>query len=100
MGMRIIIVTLASLIMLGFIDAFINWYRQFLDRRLPFPNMKPVLIHFIWVILAIIFWLHISYRHLPADLDMSHFLFAAFIYSLKGLLSSFFGRESVAPGSE
>lgn len=100
MGMRILIVTLASLIMLGFIDAFINWYRQFLDRRFPFPNMKPVLIHFIWVILAIVFWLHISFRHLPESLDMSHFLFAAFIYSLKGLLSSFLGRESAAPGSE
>lgn len=92
MGLRLLSMTLASLLMLGFIDTFINWYRQFLDRRLPFPNMKPVLIHFIWVILAILFWLHMYYRRIPA-FDMSHFLFVAFIYSVKGLITSFFRRQ-------
>lgn len=93
MGLRLITMTLASLIMLGFIDAFITWYKQFLDRRFPFPRIKPLLIHLSWVILAIIFWLHISFRRIP-EFDMSHFLFVAFIYSIKGLITSFMRRES------
>ena len=96
MGLRILSITIASLIMLGFIDAFINWYRQFLDKRFPFPNMKPLLIPFIWVILAIIFWLHMYFRHIPESFDMSHFLFVAFIYSIKGLITSFMKRETAS----
>ena len=92
MGLQLLTVTLGSLIMLGFIDAFITWYKQFLDRRFPFPKVKHLLIPLSWVILAIIFWLHISLRRIP-EFDMSHFLFAAFIYSLKGLISSFVRRE-------
>ena len=95
MGLQLLTVTIGCLIMLGFIDAFINWYKQFLDRRFPFPKIKPLLIHFSWVILAIIFWLHICFRRIP-EFDMSHFLFAAFIYSLKGLITSFIRRGSTS----
>ncbi len=89
MGLRILSVTLASLLMLGFIDAFFGWYRQFLERHVPVPAMKPLFLRLMWVILAILFWLHIYYRRMPELLDMSHFLFVAFIYSLKGLITSF-----------
>jgi len=95
MGLQLLTVTIGSLIMLGFIDAFINWYKQFLDRRFPFPKVRPLVIHLSWVLLAIIFWLHISFRRIP-EFDMSHFLFAAFIYSLKGLISSLFKQEQTS----
>jgi hypothetical protein len=54
--------------------------------------MRPLFIRLIWVILTIVFWLHLYYRKLPESFDFSHFLFVAFIYSVKGLIASFFSR--------
>lgn len=93
MGLKILIVTIASLLMMGFIDAFVTWYRQFLKRRVPVPAMTPLFIRLIWAVLAVLFWLHLYYRHLPEQLDMSHFLFVSFVYSLKGLITSFTKKQ-------
>jgi len=96
MGLRIFSITLASLLMLGFIDAFINWYGHFLNRKLPFPNMRYLFIRLMWVILCIVFWLHMVFRRLPESFDLSYFLFVAFIYSVKGLIGSFFSRPEAS----
>ena len=94
MGLSLLTFTVGSLIILLFTDVFFNWYERFLQRILPTPAMRMLLIKLMWVVLCIFFWLHFLVRRIPDNFDISYLLFAGFIYSIKSLITSFFRKQA------
>ncbi len=89
MGLQMLIVIVASLLLVGFIDVFVNWYGKYLFQYLPFAKLRVLFRRLLWVVLAILFWLNFWIRHTQQSLDISYFLFVGFIYSVKGLIYAF-----------
>jgi len=93
MGLKLLSITAASLIMLGFIDVFVRWYGHFLQRRIPEARTRQLFLKLVWAILACLFWANLYFRGMPQTFEFSYFLFVVFIYSVRGLIASFLKTE-------
>lgn len=89
MGLQMLTVIVASLLLVGFIDVFANWYAKYLFQRVPFVKIRLLFRRLLWVVLAILFWLNLWVRRMPESFDMSYLLFVGFVYSVKGLIHAF-----------
>lgn len=94
MGLRLLVVVVASLILMVAIDFFIVWYEKFL--RFRFSNVRIIvqIKRLIWIILALLFWMNLSARHMLPSLDMSYLLFVVFIYCVHGFLRTFYKMKN------
>lgn len=92
MGLRILSVTVGALILVGTVDFFSHWYGHFLTRR-PITNQLRILLRrTFWAVFAVTFWLALLNYGLPEQFDTTHLLFALFIFSVRGLILSFFPK--------
>ncbi len=94
MGLQILVVVLASLILVLATDLFLSWYLRYLKARFSNPRLLRQVVRLIWAILALLFWMNLSARRMVPDLNLSHLLFALFIYSLRGLMVTFYPGRS------
>ncbi len=92
MGLRILVVVLASLILVLGTDLFISWYLRYLKVRFSNVRILRQIVRLIWAILALLFWMNLSARRMVPELNTSHLLFALFIYSLRNLMASFYPK--------
>ncbi len=90
MGVKILVVVVASLLLILGTDIFISWYLRYLKMRFSNARILRQIVRLIWAILALLFWMNLSARHMVPELNMSHLLFALFIYSLRGLMATFY----------
>lgn len=88
MGTKLLSITLGTLVMIGIIDLFINWYTNFLKRWMPDLRIRMLLGQLTWALLAIGFWLSLYTNHLPETFSLTYFFFVLFIYSVRGLVES------------
>ncbi len=93
MGENLISTLLIALGLFVGIDFFVDWYRQFLQRRRLPPTYQRSILQIMWVLLALLLWNALYRKFMPASFDGSHLLFALFIFSLRGMLLAFMGRS-------
>lgn len=89
MGAHLLSITLGSLLLIWFIDLFVEWYSKFLLRWMPNIKIRTLLVHLFWALLAVIFWNALYQKHLPEAFSLTYFFFVLFIYSVRGLIDSF-----------
>ncbi len=89
MGAKLLTISIASLILILFIDFFTVWYAKFLKRWMPNKKIRILFGQLVWAVLAIIFWHTLYFNHLPEQFSSDYFFFVLFIYSVRGLISSF-----------
>ncbi|MDZ7386350.1 MAG: hypothetical protein ONB07_09555 [candidate division KSB1 bacterium] len=102
MGLKILSATLGGLVLLVVVDLFVAWYAAFLHRRAVPARIISMLRRLLWALLALLFWSSLVRSGLPDKFTSSYFLFALFVYSLRGLVIAFLpqkkaGRESLRP---
>ena len=90
MGAKILSTTLFSLLMVGAVDIFSEWYRQFLQKRGVDQKLIVFLRRLTFVILAFIFWRSLISEQVMIEFSSTNFFFALFIYSCYRLISSFY----------
>jgi hypothetical protein len=96
MGKNLFSVLALSVLIVAAIEWFMNWYAGFLARRLTSSELGQRIKQLFWVLLALLFWNSLYRLALPESFDLSYFLFALFIFSLRGLVMSFFIRKEKA----
>lgn len=89
MGAQLFTITLGSLLIIWFIDLFVEWYSKYLRRFMPSKKIQSLFVNLVWALLAFIFWNALYRNHLPETFSLNYFLFVLFIYSLRGLIESF-----------
>ncbi len=89
MGAKLLTISIASLILILFIDFFTVWYANFLKRWMPNKKIRILFSQLVWAVLAIIFWYTLYFNHLPEKFSPDYFFFVLFIYCVRGLISSF-----------
>lgn len=102
MGLKILSATLGGLVLLVIVDLFVAWYGTYLRRRALPDRLVSMLKRLLWALLALLFWSSLLHSGLPETFSTSYFLFALFVYSLRGLVIAFLpqrrtARKSVAP---
>lgn len=95
MGAKILSTTLYSILMVGVIDIFIEWYKGFLVRRGVNPHFILLLRRLTFVILAFLFWRSMVPHLESTEFASTHFFFALFVYCFYRLISSFFKGRGV-----
>ena len=90
MGAKILSTTMFSILMVGAVDIFIEWYRTFLIKRGVDPRLILLLRRITFVILAFLFWRSLIDQLEPKEFASTHFFFALFIYCFYRLISSFY----------
>ncbi|MBN2029825.1 hypothetical protein JW824_06215 [bacterium] len=90
MGAKILSTTLFSLLMVGAVDIFSEWYRIFLQKRGVDPKLIRFLRRLTFVILAFLFWRSLISQQVSVEFSSTHFFFALFIYSCYRLIASFY----------
>ncbi|MCJ7813425.1 hypothetical protein MUP95_08960 [bacterium] len=90
MGARILSTTVFSLLMVGAIDIFSEWYRTFLQKRGVDQKLIIFLRRITFVILAFMFWRSLVSQQVSTEFSSTHFFFALFIYSCYRLIASFY----------
>lgn len=93
MGKNLFAVLVLSVVFVAAVDWFVDWYDNFLARRVLSSEMGRRIKQVFWVLLAIVFWNSLYRLALPESFDISYVLFALFIFSLRGLVLSFFTRK-------
>lgn len=97
LGARILSTILFSLLMVGAVDIFLEWYRTFLQRRKVDEKLILLLRRLTFVILAFIFWRSLVSQQETGEFASTHFFFTLFIYCFYRLISTFFkGRREEA----
>jgi len=90
LGAKILSTTLYSVLMVGVIDIFLEWYRGFLVKRGVSGHFIQLLRRLTFVILAFLFWRSMVDQLSVSEFASTHFYFAVFIYCFYRLISSFF----------
>ena len=93
MGDKLLSVTLMTLLMFLGIDWFARWYDKFLQKSVMSFKFRKLIIRFVWVISATLFWIALYKKAMPDVFSMTHFAFALFVFSLYGLFKTVFTRE-------
>ncbi len=94
LGAKILTTTLFSLLMVGGVDIFSEWYRIFLQKRGVDPKLIRFLRRLTFVILAFLFWRSLISQEVLFEFSSTHFFFALFIYSCYRLIASFYRDRS------
>ena len=89
MGAKLLTISIASLILILFIDFFTVWYAKFLKRWMPNKKIRVLFSQLVWAILAVIFWYTLYFNYFPERFSPDYFFFVLFIYSVRGLIGSF-----------
>ena len=88
MGDNLFMILSGTLFFILATELFSNWYRKYLVRR-KFPvSIRRSMEKIKWVLLSLVFWNLLYRRSLPDEFDLSHLLFALFIFSLRGFTLS------------
>ena len=90
MGEYLLTTLVASVFMMCLIDVFTKWYRRFLKGRKINKQVCASIIQIMWVFTALILWNSLFRSFMPVEFDVSHVLFALFVYTLRGLVMSVF----------
>jgi len=90
LGGKILTTTFFSILMVGAVDIFIEWYRTFLIKRGANPHFSVLLRRLTFVILAFVFWRSLVDQLEPGEFAATHFFFALFVYCFYRLVSSFY----------
>jgi hypothetical protein len=90
MGKNLFSALILSVVIVAAIDWFVGWYTAFLTRRVLSAGLGRRIKQIFWVLLAFVFWNSLYRLALPESFDLSYVLFALFIFSLRGLVISFF----------
>jgi hypothetical protein len=90
LGAKLLSTILYSLVIMGAVDIFSEWYRNFLNKRGVDHKFVIFLHRATFVILAFIFWQSLIREQEAAEFAPTHFFFALFIYCLYRLVASFF----------
>ncbi|MFQ5676946.1 MAG: hypothetical protein ACE5G1_13700 [bacterium] len=93
MGSKLLASSIASLVLILFIDFFTVWYAKFLQRWMPNEKIRVLFGQLVWAILAVTFWYTLYLKHLPETFSPDYFFFVLFIYSVRGLIKSFFEKN-------
>jgi len=93
MGLRMLSVTIGALVFLGTVDFFSHWYARFLNHRPISDQLRILLRRTFWAVFAVTFWVALLNYGLPEQFDTTHLLFVLFIYSVRGLIISFFFKN-------
>lgn len=97
MGLKLITISIGSLLVIGVIDLFTVWYAEFLKRWMPHLKLRVLLGQLVWAILAVTFWSALSHKFLPDTFTLTYMVFVLFIYSVRGLVESLIkGRNKKA----
>lgn len=88
MGKDLFSTLFATLFLMTIVEAFAGWYRKFLVRRRLPLYLRRLIVQIMWVLLALLLWNMLYRNFMPAEFDLSHLLFALFIYALRGLVVS------------
>lgn len=96
MGAKILSTTLFSLLMVGVVDIFLEWYKTFLQKRGVDAKIILLLQRVTFVILAFLFWRSLVSQQETGEFASTHFFFALFIYCFYRLISTFFKRRKEA----
>ena len=94
MGLRLLVVVIASLILIFLIDIFISWYEKFLRYRFSNDRIILQIKRLVWIILALLFWMNLSARRMLSSIDISHLLFVVFIFCVYGFLVTFYKKRT------
>jgi len=97
MGLKILSATLGGLVLLVTVDLFMAWYTAFLRRRAVPARLATMLRRLLWALLAFLFWSSLIRYGLPDRFTSSYFLFALFVYSLRGLIIAFLPPKKAKP---
>lgn len=89
MGLKLLTISIGSLLVIGVIDLFTVWYAEFLKRWMPHIKLRVLLGQLVWAILAVGFWSSLYHSYLPEQFTMNYLFFVLFIYSVHGLVESF-----------
>ena len=89
MGTKIFTITLFSILMVGAVDIFIEWYKTFLLKRRFDKKLIRLIIRIGFVLLAFVFWRALVAQQKSLEFASTHFFFALFIYCFYRLISSF-----------
>lgn len=99
MGLKILSATLGGLVLFITVDLFMAWYAAFLRRRAVPTHLATMLRRLLWALLAFLFWSSLLRYGMPDRFSSSYFLFALFVYSLRGLIIAFLpARRGRVPG--
>ena len=93
LGARILITLTFTLIMIGAVDVFLAWYKSFLQKRKIEPNLIRLLTRLTFILLAFLFWRAFVGQTETFELNITHFLFACFIYCFYRLITTFFKEK-------
>ncbi len=93
MGLKILSATMGGLVLLLTVDLFMGWYASFLGRRALPTRLIAMLSRLLWALLALLFWSSLLRAGLPETFSSSYFLFALFVYSLRGLVIAFLPQK-------
>ncbi|MCR4438498.1 MAG: hypothetical protein QHJ34_05840 [bacterium] len=99
MGLKILSATFGGLVLLITVDLFMAWYAAFLRRRGVPGRLANMFRRLLWAILALLFWSALLRYGMPEAFSSSYFLFALFIYSLRGLLVAFIPQRKAGGSS-
>jgi len=94
MGLRLLVVVIASLILMVLIDLFIGWYEGYLRYRFSNDRIILQIKRLFWIILALLFWMNLSARRLLPSISVSHLLFVVFIFCIYGFLTTFYKKRT------
>ena len=93
MGDYLFVTLFTTLFILLAVDLFAKWYQKFLIQHILPIHMRGFIIQAMWVLLALLSWNALYRKFLPIEFDVSHLLFALFIFSLRGLILSLFEQK-------
>lgn len=99
MGLKILSATFGGLVLLITVDLFMAWYGAFLRRRGIPGRLATMFRRLLWALLALLFWSALLRFGMPEKFSSSYFLFALFVYSLRGLLVAFFPQRRASGSS-
>ncbi len=90
MGPRVLVTLVITLLMVGAVDIFMEWYRGFLKNRRVSPPLSVLIQRILFVLLAFLFWRALVGHQRTEEFASTHFFFTLFIYCLYRLIASYF----------
>lgn len=90
LGTKILSTIIISILMVGAVDIFSEWYKGFLNKRGINPKIILLIRRATFVILAFMFWRSLVAEQQTEEFASTHFFFALFVYCAYRLISTYF----------